>query len=199
MRQFFTNLRDIAKAGFLFMLPVYVLFIIITKAWTSLSSVGTRLAAMFGMKSILGVGASTAFSGLLLIATWIVCGLLVRLSFIAAINRAVERWLSKYIPGYEIYKAIAEEKLHNKVQSASYTTALVRQGECWQPAYVVEHDDSGNYLVFLPNAPETATGRVLLAASGQVRILSSLTANQLDSSLKKLGKGLLNEHAIHQP
>ena len=49
MRQFFTNLRDIAKTGFLFLLPVYVLFIIIT--------VGTRLAAVFGMKSILGVGA----------------------------------------------------------------------------------------------------------------------------------------------
>jgi hypothetical protein len=198
MRQFFTNLRCLARDGFVFLLPVYVLFLIITKAWTSLSSVGTSIAAMFGMKSILGVGTSTAISGILLIGTWIVCGLLVRLSLVAAFNRTVEKWLSKYIPGYDTYKTIAEEKLHNKVKSLSYGSALVKQGEYWQPAYVVEHDDSGNYLLFLPNVPDTSSGHVLLAAEGQVRIVSSLTAHQLDSSLKNLGKGLLTEYAIHE-
>ena len=80
---------------------------------------------------------------------------MVRFTFVAAITKSVERWLAKYIPGYETYKAIAEEKLHSQAQRLSYTIALVRQGECWQPAYGVEHDDGGNYLVFLPNAPET--------------------------------------------
>jgi hypothetical protein len=44
MKSFFANIRKIAVAGFLFLLPVYVLLVIITKAWASLSSVGTGLA-----------------------------------------------------------------------------------------------------------------------------------------------------------
>jgi hypothetical protein len=76
MKRFFANVRNVALSGFFFLLPVYVIFIIITKAWASFSSVGTRVAGMFGMKSIVGVNGSTVISGLLLIIIWIACGLL---------------------------------------------------------------------------------------------------------------------------
>src|SRR5262245_28798875 len=114
MKTFLKNIRNIAVAGFLFLMPVYVLLIIFTKAWTSLSSLGARTAAMFGLKSFLGVGGSTVFSGLILFLIWMVCGLLVRLSFVAALNSRVEQWLAAYIPGYGTYKAMAEEKLRGK-------------------------------------------------------------------------------------
>jgi hypothetical protein len=84
---------------------------------------------MFGIKSILGVGGSTALSGLLLIVIWIACGLLVRLSFVSAFGKALESWLSKLIPGYDTYKSIAEEKLHNKAKLLPYTAALIKQQE----------------------------------------------------------------------
>jgi uncharacterized membrane protein len=198
MKAFFTKLRDVAVAGFLFLLPVYVVFIIITKAWTSLSSVGTRIAGIFGMKSIMGVGGSTVFSGLLLVTIWIACGLLVRFSFVAAFGKKIEKSLSKYIPGYDTYKALAEEKLQNKVKILPFRSALVKQQEHWQPAYVVEQDADGNYVVFLPDTPNTNTGHVLLAKQDQVKILSSVVPSQLDAALKKMGKGLLSERVIHR-
>lgn len=198
MKAFFSKVRNVLVAGFLFLLPVYVVLIIIGKAWTSLSSIGTKAAAMFGMKSILGVGGSTAFSGLLLIIIWIACGLLVNLSFFATINKTAEKWLSKYIPGYDTYKAMAEEKLSHKPKILPYSSALINQQGYWQLAYVVEQDAEGNYVVFVPNTPDTKTGRVLLAKQGQVRIVSSITANQLDASLKNMGKGLLKEHGLHK-
>ena len=110
MKNFFNHLRDIAISGFFALLPLYVLFIVIAKAWKSLSSVGAGIAGMFGVKPILGVGGTTIFSGLLVIALWIVIGLLVRFSFMAALSRAAERAMSKYIPDFDTYKAIAEEK-----------------------------------------------------------------------------------------
>jgi hypothetical protein len=88
MKTFFGHLRDIAISGFFALLPLYVLFIVIAKAWKSLSSVGAGIAGMFGLKSILGVGGSTVLSGLLVITLWIVIGLLVRFSFMAALSRA---------------------------------------------------------------------------------------------------------------
>jgi len=89
MKAFLAKLRNAATAGFFFLLPMYVLFIILTKAWSSLSSLGGSIAGMFGMKSILGVGGNTVFSGLLLITIWIACGLLVRVSFVGGFATGV--------------------------------------------------------------------------------------------------------------
>ena len=56
---------------------------------------------------------------------------------------------------------------------------------------MIEQDSDGNCVVFLPDAPDTNQGHVLLAKQDQVRMLPSLSASQLDGSLKKMGKGLL--------
>ena len=196
MKTFLAHVRDIAVSGFFALFPMYVLFIVITKAWTSLTSVGTKMAGMFGLKSILGVGSTTVFSGFLLIAIWIVAGLLVRFTFMRSLSRALERGLSQFLPGYDTYKKMAEEKLQNKIKILPYTCALIRWQEYWQPGYIVEQDGDENCVVFLPDVPETNKGRIVLAKQDQVRMMSSVTANQLDASLKKTGKGLLREYGI---
>jgi uncharacterized membrane protein len=196
MRRFLIRLREIAVAGFLFLLPVYIVAAVVTKAWTWLSSLGKNLAGMFGVKSILGVGGHTMITGLLLIASWIVCGFLVRLSFVAAFKKAVDRWLSRLIPGYDTYKAMAEEKVGNKPRIIPYAAALIQRQEYWQPGYVVEQDGDGNYVVFLPDTPETNKGHVLLARQEQIRLVPSVTANQVDASLKQQGKGLLSNYRL---
>jgi uncharacterized membrane protein len=188
MKRFLTKLRDVAVSGFFILLPAYVLLIIITKAWSSLSTLGKSVAAMFGMTSILGMGGSTVFAGALLIVSWIVCGLLTHLSLVAAFNRAAEKWFSTHVPAYDTYRAMAEEKLQHKVRVLPYTAALIRRQEYWQPAYIVEHDADGNYVMFLPDVPDTSKGYVLLARQDQIRVLSSATTNQVDGSLKRMGR-----------
>jgi uncharacterized membrane protein len=199
MKAFLAKLRDITVSGILALLPLYVFLLVITKAWKSLSSIGTGIAKMLGMQSILGVGGATVFSGLLIVAIWLVTGVLVRYSFLNAVSKAAEKQLSKYVPDYESYKAKAEEKLQHKVRILPYTSALIRWEEYWQPAYLVEQDQEGTCVVFLPEIPETNKGHVLLARQDQVRIVESMTANQLDASLKKAGRGLLSDYGIHTP
>lgn len=197
MKTFLKNIRDIAIAGFFALLPVYVLILIIGKAWKSLHSLGAGIAGMFGMPPVMGVGGSTIFTAILVVAGWIVCGLLVRFTFIGALSRAAEGTLAKYIPDYAKYKSMAEEKLQHKVKVLDYTSALIRWQEYWQPAYIIEQDNDGNCVVFLPDVPETNKGRVLLAKEHQLRVVTTLTANQLDESLKKLGRGLCVGYGIH--
>ncbi len=196
MRRFFTNVREVATAGFLFMLPVYVVLYIASHAWTNLSSLGSKVASLFGVKSILGVGGSSLVSSIVLIVLWVACGLLVRISVVASMNRTIESWLAKYVPGYEAYKKVAEDKLQNKVRILPYSSALVRQHDYWRPAYVVEQDNDGNYVLFVPSAPDTHVGHVLVAHLDQIRVMPSMTANQLEGSLKKLGKGLLSHAGV---
>ena len=197
MKGFLAKVRDITISGILALLPLYVFLIVLTKIWKSLNSIGAGLAQMLGMKSILGVAGATVFSGLLTAAIWLLTGLLVRYSFLGSVSKAAERQLSKYIPDYDSYKAKAEEKLQHKVRVLPYASALIRWEDYWQPAYVVEQDQEGNCVLFVPEIPETNRGHVLLAKHDQVRNLDSMTANQLDESLKKTGKGLLTDFRIH--
>jgi len=199
MKAFLVKFRDVTISGLLAILPLYVFLLVITKAWKSLNSIGAGIAQMLGMKSILGVGGATVFSGLLTVAIWLVTGLLVRYSFLGSVSKAAERQLSKYVPDYDNYKAKAEEKLEHKIRVLPYTSALVRWEEYWRPGYIVEQDQEGNCVVFLPETPETNKGHVLLAKQDQVRVVESMTANQLDASLKKIGKGLLTDHGIRIP
>src|SRR5262245_55109886 len=129
MKRFLVSVRDVGVAGFFFLLPVFVVFIVVSKAWTSLTSIGTKIANMFGLKSIMGVGAVSVSTAILMITLCIACGLLVRFSFVASFNAMVERLMSKYVPNYEVYKAMAEEKLRNKVKIIPYTSALIKQQE----------------------------------------------------------------------
>ena len=199
MKVFLAKFRDITISGILALLPLYVFLFVISKAWKSLSSIGAAIAQMLGMKSILGVGGATAFSMLLMLAIWLMTGLLVRYSFLGAVSKAAERQLSKYVPDYDNYKAKAEEKLQHKVRVLPYKSAVIRWEEYWRPAYIVEQDQEGNCVVFLPEVPEANKGHVLLARQDQVTVVESVTANQLDATLKKIGKGLLNDFGIHIP
>jgi hypothetical protein len=196
MRTFLVNLRNTAIAGFFFLLPVIVVLIIITKAFSALTSVGAKFAAVFGMKTIVGLASTSVFTGILLVAICLACGLLVRIAYVSAFGNAVEASLARYIPGYAAYKAMAEEKLQHKVRLLPYQAALIRLGDYWRPAYVVEQDGDGNAIVFVPEAPDTGRGNVLLAGRGQLTLTPSLTANQLDAALKTMGKGLLTEHGL---
>jgi uncharacterized membrane protein len=199
MKGFLAKFRDVTISGILALLPLYVFLIVITKIWKSLNAIGAGIAQMLGMKFILGVAGAAVFSWLLTLVIWLVTGLLVRYSFLGAVSKAAERGLCKYVPDYESYKAKAEERLQHKVRVLPYRSALIRWEEYWQPGFVVEQNQDGNCLVFLPEIPETNKGHVLLARQDQVRILESMTANQLDASLKKIGKGLLSDYGIRIP
>ena len=196
MKTFLTKLRDVAIAGFFALFPIYVAFLIFTKAWTLLTSVGVKISGMVGVKTIFGIHAGTALTGILIIAIWFVSGLLVRISFMNTLSRGMERSLSKFLPGYATYKEMAEEKLQHKVKILPYMSALIKWQEYWQPAYIIEQDQEGNCVVFLPEMPNTKSGRLLLVKHDQLRVVSSVTANQFDASLRETGKGLLS--VLHQ-
>ncbi len=198
MKQFLIKLRQIAIAGFFFLFPIYVVFIVISKAWMSLTSGGAKLASMFGVKTVLGVGGYRLFTGLLIIIIWLLCGLLVRVSFIRAFNRATERTISSLIPGYASYRAIAEEKIARKTKVLPYTSAWLKQGDCDQPVFIIDKDNAGNFVLFLPDIPDTSRGRVLVARADKVRMMPSLTANELDAILKKMGEGLLTQGIVNR-
>ena len=176
--------------------PTDVLLYIVNQAWASVNSLGTKLTAMFGLQSILGVGASNLLSGVLLVLMCFGCGLIARVSVIAAFRSRIDGLLATYIPGYAKHRVMVEYKLQGKGPILPYTSALIKQQDYWRPVYVVEEDTEGNCVVFAPNVPDTSTGTIMLARRHDVLLMPSLPANDLDASLKKRGEGLASEDRI---
>ena len=193
MQKYFAEFKRITLTGLLFLVPVYVVVVIVKQAWTSVNSLGTTLAKTFGLTDILGSGAPTALTVVLLILLCYVAGLIARVSVVAAVRSRIDGWLTTYIPGYAKHRVMVEEKLEGKTPKLPYTSALLKQQDFWRPVYVVEQDAEGHYVVFVPDVPDTTTGSILLANRHDVRLLPSLPANDLDALLKKRGAGLANE------
>jgi uncharacterized membrane protein len=198
MRNYLAAFRRFAVSGLVFLLPIYIVLVVVTKAWTSLSSLGARLASLFGLKSIMGVGASSVLSGLSLLVIWVACGWLAEVSLVAAFRNRVEGWLASYIPGFAAYESMLEDKLQGRTETLSYPTALLRQQDVWRPVYVIEQDGKGTSVVFAPDAPDPSRGATLLVAERDLRVLPSVSAVDLEASLKKCGAGLVSKYRIER-
>ena len=152
------------------------------------------------MQTIVGVGSATIFTGLLLLLICFVCGVLVvHFSFMKKFSKMIEERLVKYIPGYDTYKSMAEEKLQDKVKMLPYTPALFKTADdLLQPAFIIEKDEAGHNTILIPDIPETHKGRILIVKEEKLQALSSISANEFDALLKNMGNGLLTQHSVLQ-
>ena len=75
---------------------------------------------------------------------------------------------------------------------------MIKEHDFWRPVFVVEQAVDGHTVVFVPSVPDTSKGSVLLVAREDVQLVPTLSATDLDASLKKLGAGLVSEHEIQR-
>jgi hypothetical protein len=198
MKNFFIKSKKLAIAGFFFLLPVFVIFVIVSKAFTALTSVGTKIAGVFGLKTIVGIGSVTIYTSLLLIIICMLCGMLViKFSFMRKFSKMIERRLEEYIPGYDTYRVMAEEKLQQKGKILPYTPALLKtDNDLLQPVFIIEQDDAGNNTILIPGIPETNKGQIFIVKNERLKRISAVSANDFDASLKTMGTGLLSKHQL---
>ena len=94
MQNYYAAFRRITITGLLFLVPVYVLLAIVSQAWSSVSSLGTKLAAMFGLEIRPGRGRVSILSAVLLVLMCFGCGLIARVSVIAAFRSRIDGLLA---------------------------------------------------------------------------------------------------------
>jgi len=57
---------------------------------------------------------------------------------------------------------------------------------------LIEEDQDGNAVVFVPNAPAKDQGQILIVKATDFKKLSETTLGNLDNSIKSFGKGILS-------
>jgi uncharacterized membrane protein len=185
MNAFMQHVRNTIISGIVFLIPVFVIIVILQNLYSKLTGFGKQLSALLGIKSVAGVGAATIGTTILLILIFYCCGLLVRFAMFSSLRNWIDRGLM-FIPGYVNYKVKMEEKLMPKVESR--VAALIRTGDVERPGFLVNRREN-KCTVFIPNSPDTDTGEVWIVDEIQVKELGIADAVFLNG-IRHSGKNL---------
>lgn len=193
MKKFLKQVEKNCISGTIVLLPLIVFFIILQKVWGFFQEYGEKVAHLFRLDEIFGTFTRDILGGLFILFLIYLSGYLMRLAFLKKFTNWVDKKLIIFLPGYEKNKKIAEENLNKRESKpSSNLPILLKFGEYWQPAYLIEENIEGNAVVFVPTAPSKDQGQIYVVSSYSIKKLPDTTLENLDGSIKSLGKGILN-------
>ena len=193
MKKFLLQVERNCISGALLLLPLFVFGLILQKVWGFFQKYGEKFAKMLHLDDVFGIVAQDILGGLILLLLLYFSGYLMRLAFLKKFTSWIDDKLMIFLPGYEKNKKLAEEKLKKKVKTPNTNLpVLLKNGEYWQPAHLIEEDAEGNVVVFVPTAPSKDQGQIFVVKTDSIKKLPDTTLGSLDASIKSLGKGILS-------
>lgn len=195
MKRFLLQVERNCISGALVLLPLLVFFVLLEKVWKFFHNYGEKFAHLLRLDLVLGKYATDIAGGIILLALIYFSGFLMRLAVLKHFTEWIDEKLMIFLPGYEKNKKEAEEKLLKRNAIPKPVTdlpILLKNGNFWQPAHLIEEDQNGNAVVFVPNAPAKDQGQILIVSSNDIKKLPETTLGSLDNSIKSFGKGILS-------
>ncbi|WP_163400024.1 hypothetical protein [Flavobacterium fluviatile] len=193
MKKFLLQVERNCISGALVLLPLLVFFILLEKVWKFFQNYGEKFAHFLRLDYFLGKYATDIAGGVILLVLIYFSGFLMRLAFLKKFTDWIDDKLIIFLPGYEKNKKAAEEKLNKRKKKPSTDLPiLLKNGDYWQPAHLIEEDENGNAVVFVPNAPAKDHGQILIVKSADFKKLADTSLGNLDNSIQLLGKGILS-------
>jgi uncharacterized membrane protein len=191
MKKIYNDFRDTFIAGVIFLLPLLVLFVLITKVFQYLTGFTTKIAALFGLKGFMGISGGTIVSAAAIILLCVLCGVLVRVSFFKAARDWVDSKMMTNIPGYSTYREMALAKLEEREDALPYKSALwLKLDKMNQPGFLIEKMPDGKLVVFIPTAGNVKEGTVLTLAEADVQLCPNANMRAFQMAISNLGLGL---------
>ncbi len=192
--------RTTILGGVLFLTPIVVIWLILSKAYNVAGRVLQPLTALIP-ESLSARTTITAVLEVLLIAlACFLAGLFARTVWAQRIVGELESSVLSKVPGYEYMKQAGASVL-GVGETANYPVVLVNLGGAWRIG--VQTDVLGEDLVavFIPNSPNALSGGVFLVAPDRVRPAGVSLAAAM-GALRRCGTGagaLLGELAVVGP
>ena len=110
-------------------------------------------------------------ASVLLLGTCFAAGLLVQTRAGQGAGSLLERLILNHIPGYSMVRSFVR-RLGNIEESDLFAPALVEIEDALVPAFVVEENLDGRYTVFVPAAPNPASGAIYIMEKTRVHLLN---------------------------
>jgi uncharacterized membrane protein len=186
MQNILKHLRSHLLAGIVFLIPLFVILVIIHNLFTRLTGLGTYLMQALGLETIFGINSIPVATVILLLILFYLGGWLVKLSHANRVRDWAENSVLKYVPGYLTYKAQMLEKV--STEKDTRTPVLINTAHGKRPGLLVD-DQHEEAIVFFPNSPDSNNGEVLLVEKRQVTRLN-ISVDTFFNSMQNFGKDL---------
>jgi uncharacterized membrane protein len=191
MKKTLQKLRDTFIAGIIFLLPLLLLIVLLTKVFQFLTGFTAKIASWFGLKSFIGVSGGTIVSAFSIIILCIICGYMVRISFFKSISTWIDKKMMKNIPGYSVYREMALSKLEDKEEVIPYKSAAwINVGNKQQPGFLMETMPDGKLVIFIPTAGNIKEGAVFTVAPTEVQLCTDTDIKAFRAAINSMGAGL---------
>ena len=176
--------------GVLFLTPIVVLALILSKAYDFARRGLKPVAALIPDRVASGPTMSAILAIAVLALVCFLAGLLARTllaqKFVGGLEAAV---LSK-VPGYEYIKQAGTSVL-GVSESSEHPVVLVQIGDAWRIGVQTDIGEDGLVAVFVPNSPNPMSGSVFLVAAQRVRPADAPLALAM-ACLRRCGTGAID-------
>ncbi len=172
--------------GVLYLVPIIVLLAIIGKAHQIASKLVEPLAANFP-EGLFGFGAVRLLAISALVLFCFLAGFFARTNAAKRFGDWLESAVLANVPGYTIINSISESMVGAE-QSYNYEAVLARIEEAWQVAFLIERIEGGHVAVFVPGAPNPASGSIYFMTEDRIKPLGLPLTNAL-KCVRRLGVG----------
>jgi uncharacterized membrane protein len=157
-------------AGVLFLAPVLILLLVVYHAVRLVAKILTPVADHIPIQPGFGLDKPQIIAAILLLALGFLAGLLAQMRFASRLTNAIEQVILSKMPGYTLFKAVAQGAAGEK--TSNLKVALAHIDDAWLMSFIVEEHSSGLRTVFVPSAPTPTAGSIYLLTEQQIKRLN---------------------------
>lgn len=173
--------------GLLFMVPIILMLLVLKQALGMVRKVVTPVAVHFPDHTILGVSATTMLAAVLIVVTSFFMGLAAQTSAGRRLREWLEWTVLGKVPGYAMLKGVLQGSTGLEGEPA-VQIVLARLEDAWQLAFLVETHADGQRAVYVPGAPNPASGSIYFLPADRVRP-TDIPMTKALATIRRFGAG----------
>jgi uncharacterized membrane protein len=181
MKQFVEFLKTTVIGGLFLLLPVLLLYMLLTEALQLVAGLATPIADLFPKWVFAQVEVPVLIALILIVGVSFLLGLALRSAALSRLGGWIESTVLSRLPAYTVLKRLTMG--FAKEEAAAFKPGLLISTEGWRDiVYVIEDHGDGHLTVLVPWAPT--------AFSGSVKVVSRDRVEMLDANIGDVSKVL---------
>jgi len=164
----FSFIKTTIVGGLIFLVPIIVLIIILSKALGITKPIVRPLVTLITVETVAGIGVATLLAIFVIVMFCFLTGLLAKTDLAKKIINWLELTILSNIPGYTFMKRMSESFAGSDIEQ-EYKAVLARFDDGWQIAFLIERVEGGYVTVFIPDAPSPWSGSIFIMTEDRIK------------------------------
>lgn len=182
----------------MFLIPFAIVVVILGKVHRVMAKLLAPLAGLLPLDTIVGFAEADLLAVIAIVIVCFVAGLMSKSRLASRLVESLESGLLQFVPGYIFIKGLTGG-LAGDNEENQMAPVLARFDDSWQVAFRVEQLADRRVVLFIPGAPNTWSGSLVIMDEERIQPLTQTMASAI-RNLSSLGRGsdeLLSEADVN--